>query len=187
MEPSGRGKTGEELAICKVIGFASDKGLLVPQLANTGQTLQVGQDLPSSVLLAPTVPDPYEACTVKVAPSLIEGAGGGIFSSRPVREGEVVAYFAGLTVEEGDAGDSEYAINWEGGATLDVPLDLRQQGYCATLGHMACHSFEPNIQYVWASHPRFGRVRALRALRDLTVGEELLADYKYGLSKAPAW
>ena len=97
------------------------------------------------------------------------------------------SYFAGLTVEEGDAGDSEYAINWEGGARLDVPLGLRQLGYCATLGHMACHSFEPNIQYVWAVHPRFGRVRALRALRDLLVGEELLADYKYGLSKAPSW
>ena len=187
IDPSGRGKAGEQLAICKVIGFASDKGLLVPQLANTGQTLSVGKDIPSSVLLAPTVPDPYEACTVSVAPSLIDGAGRGLFSSRPVREGELVAYFAGLTVEEGDAADSEYAINWEGGARLDVPLGLRQQGYSATLGHMACHSFEPNIQYVWAVHPRFGRVRALRALKDLPVGEELLADYKYGLSKAPAW
>merc|ERR1719237_12508 len=38
-----------------------------------------------------------------------------------------------------------------------------------------------------APHPRFGRVRALRALRDLPMGEELLADYKYGLSKAPSW
>jgi len=187
IEPSGRGKPGEQLAICNVIGFASDKGLLVPQLANTGQTLLVGKDIPSSVELAPTVPDPYEASTVKVAPSLIDGAGGGLFSARSVREGELVAYFAGVTVEEGDAGDSEYAINWEGGARLDVPLGLRQQGYCATLGHMACHSFEPNIQYVWAVHPRFGRVRALRALKDLPVGEELLADYKYGLSKAPAW
>ena len=40
---------------------------------------------------------------------------------------------------------------------------------------------------MWAVHPRFGRVRALRALKDLPVGEELLADYKYGLSKAPDW
>ena len=187
IDQSGLGKAGGELAICKVIGFASDKGLLVPQLANTGKTLLVGKDISSSVLLAPSVPDPYEERTAEVAASLIEGAGRGLFSSRSLREGDIVAYFAGLTVEERGAGNSEYAINWEGRTRLDVPPGLREEGYCATLGHMACHSFEPNIQYVWAVHPRFGRVRALRALKDLPVGEELLADYKYGLSKAPDW
>lgn len=36
-------------------------------------------------------------------------------------------------------------------------------------------------------HPRFGRVRSLEALRPLAAGEEAVADYRYGLCKAPAW
>ena len=44
-----------------------------------------------------------------------------------------------------------------------------------------------SCEYSWARHPRFGRVRAVRAVRAVAAGEELLTDYRYSYSKAPAW
>ena len=41
------------------------------------------------------------------------GAGEGLFTVRSVQPGELVAYFAGLLVEEGRGQASDYAINWQ--------------------------------------------------------------------------
>ena len=131
--------------------------------------------------------DPYESKMVEVRQSSIPHAGDGLFVRAAVEKGVVVAYFAGVVVEAGDCAESEYSISWQGGARLDIPAELRELQYCATLGHKACHSFSPNCEYSWAVHPRFGHIRAIVSLRRLEPEEEILTDYKYSYSKAPQW
>ena len=118
--------------------------------------------------------------------SLIPGAGQGLFTRKSVSKGVVVAYFAGVKVDNSSFTTSEYSISWLDGAGLDIPESLRVS-YCSTLGHKACHSFTPNCEYSWAVHPRWGRIRAVSSLRRLEVGEEILTDYKYSYHKAPQW
>ena len=140
----------------------------------------------NTVLKFPEVTDPYESKIVEVRDSLIPGAGQGLFAKQSVEKGCVVAYFAGVVVDGQQCNNSEYSISWTGGLGLDIPEDLRQT-YCSTLGHKACHSFSPNCQYTWAVHPRFGRIRAVVALKNLDRGDEILTDYKYNYNKAPQW
>ena len=81
--------------------------------------------------------DPYESKVVEVLPSLIPGAGEGLFlrtGGEAVEEGVVVAYFAGVVVEAQHSQDSQYSISWLGGAGLDIPPDIRDS-YTSTLGH----------------------------------------------------
>ena len=81
--------------------------------------------------------DPYESKVVEVLPSLIPGAGEGLFlrtGGEAVEEGVVVAYFAGVVVEARHCADSQYSISWLDGAGLDIPPDIRDS-YCSTLGH----------------------------------------------------
>ena len=124
----------------------------------------------NTVLKFPEVTDPYESKIVEVRDSLIPGAGQGLFAKQSVEKGCVVAYFAGVVVDGQQCNNSEYSISWTGGLGLDIPEDLRQT-YCSTLGHKACHSFSPNCQYTWAVHPRFGRIRAVVALKNLKVSQ----------------
>ena len=90
-----------------------------------------------SVLAQLNIRDPYESKVVEVRPSLIPGAGEGLFlrSDGPgVQAGVVVAYFAGVVVEAQHCEDSQYSISWLAGAGLDIPPDIRDS-YRSTLGH----------------------------------------------------
>ena len=42
-------------------------------------------------------------------------------------------------------------------------------------------------QFVSATHPRFGRVPALKTVRPVSAGEEILTHYKYDMALAPTW
>ena len=61
--------------------------------------------------------------------------------------------------------------------------------YNATLGHFVNHSFKkPNARIDHATHPRFGPIRSIVALRKIMVGEEILCNYGYmENSVVPTW
>ena len=134
----------------------------------------------------PAASDPYEEKHVEVKDSLIDGAGQGLFIKHHTEKHKVIAYFAGVPVEGLEAINSAYSITWLNGARLDIPPKLLES-YSSTWGHKACHSFAPNCEYSWAIHPRFGRIRAVRTIRDMEAGEEIYTDYRYSISKAPKW
>ena len=74
--------------------------------------------------------------------------------------------------------------------SIDVPrLYWSITRYRATLGHKANHSFKfANSIYGMAYHPRFGSIRAIYALSNITKGEEILVNYQYGKgSIVPPW
>ena len=89
--------------------------------------------------------------------------------------------------------DSNYEIyvDWnytERSAWIDIPAECVDiEDYRASLAHKANHSFDPNVQFVSATHPRFGRVPALKTLRPVSAGEEILTHYKYDMALAPTW
>ena len=141
--------------------------------------------------------DPFEAENAACAPSEISGAGDGLFARRDLPAGAVVAYYNGLKIEHGEqySSDSdcnyEIYVDWnftEKSAFVDIPLAcVDAEDYCASLAHKANHSFDPNVQFVSAAHPRFGRVPALKTIRDVAAGEEVLTHYKYDMALAPTW
>ena len=63
------------------------------------------------------------------------------------------------------------------------------ENYNATLGHIVNHNFvKANAQFNRATHPRFGSIRTVVALRNIKKGEEILCNYNYDESFAvPDW
>ena len=57
------------------------------------------------------------------------------------------------------------------------------------MGHKINHSFKNrNVKATRVFHPRYGVIVALRAIRNITSGEELLLNYGYSIeTKAPKW
>ena len=49
--------------------------------------------------------------------------------------------------------------------------------YNASLGHKINHNSEPNIDFGFIDHPRFGRVRTIETTEDLQAGDELFCEY----------
>ena len=134
----------------------------------------------------PLRPDPYEVKHVEVKKSSIPGAGQGLFAIKAIEKGQLVAFFNGVPMEnEG----SDYSIKYDDWLMLDIPESCRStKAYCATLAHKICHSFEPNSQYAYAFHPRFGkRIRCAIAVKFIEVGEEITCNYKYKFDKSPDW
>ena len=145
----------------------------------------------------PLVPDPYESLTVYVAPSRIPGAGEGLFARRNVQAGEILAYYNGirLTHEEVDGRDwtaNGNCISLDEDTVLDVPpAQSHTAVYCASLGHKANHSFEPNACYAPCDHPCFGRIKCVQAITDISEHDEITVDYDYhhetAGEEAPEW
>ena len=148
---------------------------------------------PISICKQPLLEDPYEQRTVEVKNSLISNAGQGLFAKRPIDKGQIVAYFHGIPSVSSSMycyKYSEYSISHHDGNTdvIDIPEDCRNtEKYCATLAHKICHSFGPNAQYSYAFHPRFGRIRCVKAIKYIQKDEEITCNYKYKLEKAPEW
>ena len=102
-----------------------------------------------------------------------------IASRRALPAGAVVAYYNGPRIEHGEMystnSDSNYEIyvDWDftdKSAWIDIPLEcVDLEDYSASLAHKANHGFDPNVQFVSATHPRFGRVPAIKTVR-LGVG-----------------
>jgi len=57
---------------------------------------------------------------------------------------------------------SAYRIRLTGEISLDIPdSSANLSKYRATLGHKACHSFEPNCDFAQFWHPRFGLIMSI--------------------------
>ena len=61
--------------------------------------------------------------------------------------------------------------------------------YRATLGHKVNHSFNStNSRFGLAYHPRFGNIRAIYAIKNITKGSEIFSNYAYKPGSAvPEW
>ena len=52
---------------------------------------------------------------------------------------------------------NDNTISLDQDVAIDVPCQyVEEAAYCATIGHKANHSFQPNAKYVQVYHPRFG-------------------------------
>jgi len=149
-------------------------------------------EIPCDWLLA----DPYESVTVICRPSMISGAGDGLFAQRDIPKNTVISYYNGVRVLPGESyTSSSYSyqiyvdwVNTDDSPFIDIPagcVDIAN--YLASLAHKANHSFNPNCRFVASDHPRFGRVPSLQTIKDVKKGEELMSHYKYDTALAPTW
>ena len=80
-------------------------------------------------------------------------------------------------------------ISLDEDTVLDVPREWSCcDTYCATLGHKANHSSNPNSRYDVFDHPIYGCIKCVRALRDIPALQEITVDYGFdGLHGYPDW
>uniref|UniRef100_A0A8C4R5A3 Histone-lysine N-methyltransferase SETD7 n=1 Tax=Eptatretus burgeri TaxID=7764 RepID=A0A8C4R5A3_EPTBU len=123
------------------------------KILKDGPELSFDRSTSTCISSKPLVPDPYEKKRVYVGPSLIPGAGEGLFALSAMEGGTVMAFYNGvrLTHEEVDGRDwslNENTISLDEETVIDVPKDKSTTSlYCASLGHKANHSFMPNSKY----------------------------------------
>ena len=165
----------------------------------------------------PLLPDLWEAQLVEVKNSTVgTDAGQGLYLKRSVSAGQIVALFNGIRCRSSRNNSNDkspdqsydYRIRLNGDMDIDIPPVFTQlDQYCATLGHKANHSFTPNArcqsflirsieflqanvhQYRWVrfQHPRFGLIVAIKAIKDMAEGSEVLVNYGMGMADAPIW
>lgn len=161
--------------------------------------VEIIKDAESSILISnhPMQPDCYEVKRVCVKRSNIEDANEGLFSL--IKEGpdQVMSFYNGIKIThaEVDGRDWKYndnTISLNDELVIDVPTPWCDTShYCATLGHKANHSFEPNCKYDRFNHPRFGEIKCIRTIKEVYPGDELTVAYGYDHEKldseAPYW
>jgi len=145
----------------------------------------------------PLVRDPYEASTVQVRSSQVDGGGEGLYANRDIKKGDIVAFYNGIRLPPAcgpkeDWDSSGYKIfantNEQWGERIDLPGDLIYlENYCATLGHKVNHSFVYNCTEWFFKHPRHDLIPCTKAIRDIQEGEELFLHYGYDPRNCPSW
>ena len=123
----------------------------------------VGFDASTSdhLSLQPLVSDVYEQDRVCVGKSLIKNAGEGLFAKVNLKEDEVASFYNGIRLshDEVDSRDwllNENTLSLDEDVVIDVPVEYSDTArYCATLGHKANHSNNPNCKYDFFNHPRY--------------------------------
>ena len=151
--------------------------------------ITIGYDESTSKVIStsPLVPDFYEQLErVYVAPSLIPGAGEGLFARRTLPSGEIVSFYNGIRITHAEVDTRDWSVNnntlisLDESTVIDVPEEYSStEAYCASLGHKANHSFNPNCEYTPFYHPRFGYIKCIRTLCCVNEGEELTCNYGY--------
>ena len=115
----------------------------------------------------------------------VEGKGRGVLAAEPIRAGMFVLEYKTHSVykrREMKSRIKEYDVNQEGSYIIEAQT---QHGYLCfdatrrpfSMGRLINHSVKPNIKL---HKPRFVRGKwrlAFLAVKDITVGEELLFDY----------
>lgn len=86
---------GVQCSIDKV--ETGDGDLIIAETTNLSDTL-LSYSPPThySTGVPPLLPDPFEENTVRVKPSQIPGAGEGLFATRDIGDGELVAFYSGF-------------------------------------------------------------------------------------------
>jgi len=141
------------------------------------------------------VQDLYELDRVEVRKSLISPDMDGLFARARISSGELCSWYNGLRCTHEEVNAREWAaaqatMTLDAETVLDIPLALASvTAFCASLGHKANHSLPNNAKYDVFDHPRFGLIKAIRAVRDIEPGEEVCCDYGYDGSKEdlPCW
>lgn len=158
--------------------------------------------------VSPLQRDPYESRTVQVRKSEKAGAQDGLFTTREVLSGEVLAFYSGLIIycdsslralDRRELTDEEehvrnmYNIALDIGddddnLCIDIPPEMGNDvnKYNATLGHKVNHSFTPNSEFVlFTAHPVLGTIMALTALKDMPAMVEISVNYGYNFTTEP--
>jgi len=145
----------------------------------------------------PLTRDPYENTRVFVKSSTIADAQEGLFAKINAKANEVMSFYNGIRIphEEVDGRDwvfNDNTISLDEKIVIDVPAHWSNtMNYCASLGHKANHSFQPNSKYDKFDHPRFGSIKCIRTIKAVVAGEELTVEYGYDHTKleteAPQW
>ncbi|XP_048826429.1 histone-lysine N-methyltransferase SETD7 [Brienomyrus brachyistius] len=129
--------------------------------------------------------DPYESQRVYVAESLISGAGEGLFAKSDAEPNTVMAFYNGVRITHTEVDSRDWSLNGntislDEDTVIDVPEPFNNiKKYCASLGHKANHSFNPNCIYDPFVHPRFGPIKCVRTVRPVCRDEELTVAYGY--------
>jgi len=141
--------------------------------------------------------EPYERARCIVGSSSIQGAGEGLFARRDIQAGEIVSFYHGIWYPYGAPCrnpnyDYQIFLDWDRApksAYLDIPPEFTSvEAYRASLGHKVNHGFSPNCEFLKFHHPIFSsQVLAVRAITDISQGEEYTVNYKYDLYDAPEW
>lgn len=137
------------------------------------------------ISLHPSVPDPYEQDRVYVAAASIPGAGEGLFAKCELDGDTVASFYNGVRLSHDEVDGRDWSMNsntisLDEEVVIDVPQSWSSADcYCASLGHKANHSSAPNCKYDHFVHPRFGPIKCVRTLRQVSAGEELTCDYGY--------
>eukprot|EP00434_Breviolum_minutum_P015395 symbB.v1.2.013565.t1/scaffold963.1/size148485/5 len=143
----------------------------------------------------PLVQDLYEYLRVEVRESTIRSDMDGLFARRKLEAGELCSWYNGLrcTHEEVDGREwrlNDATITLDAETVLDVPAEfVPADAFTACLGHKANHRKPNNAKYDVFDHPRYGLIKAIRALSEIAAGEEIFCDYAYegDPEDLPAW
>lgn len=165
-------------------------GILRPEMTpSTGPEFCYMMATPTSLTPHPLTQDPYEALFVRVATSNIPKAGEGLFAKTDIEVETVIGFYNGYRSDKDNTdNDRAYKIMLDHKYDLDIPPGMISlNSYRATLGHKACHSFEPNCDFDTFLHPRFGLIKCLTSITDIKEGDEITVHYRYPLNVAPSW
>ena len=111
--------------------------------------------------LQPLLCDVYEQDRVCVKKSLIENAGEGLFAKVDLEADEVASFYNGIRlshdeVDSRDWSENGNTLSLDENTVIDIPAEYASvDAYCATLGHKANHSKDPNCKYDVFYHPRY--------------------------------
>lgn len=143
---------------------------------------------------APLLRDPYETKWVYVKPSTVPGAGEGLFAKIDIPEDTVCSFYNGIRVSLKQTNKQTWRenannISLNNGTCIDIPPEWNETSvYCATLGHKANHHPNNNAMYdTFYNHPRFGKIKCIRTIRDVKKDEEIFVDYGYKKGNGPQW
>ncbi|XP_023347759.1 histone-lysine N-methyltransferase SETD7 isoform X2 [Eurytemora carolleeae] len=182
---------GEE---CILIDIQLEEGfLLKPILQNLNNGRKLEYEHPTATRMGQHLKqrDMFENISVYISQSRVQGAGEGLFAKSRIQKENIICFFNGVrkrklfrTVAGVDEEFSDYRIELDYQISLDVPDQFTSiSSYNATLGHKACHSFNPNSYFSQVYHPRFGEIISLIAYRDILEGEEILVNYGYNFQE----
>ena len=119
-----------------------------------------------------------------------------MFMMRDVVAGSIISFYNGVKLSKEEC--EEPSEDWRDDAykildqrdenVLDIPAQYQDTtNYRATLAHKTNHSFTPNTKFCPFFHPRFGHIPALRTVKNIAAGAEVLVNYEYSFDSAPPW
>merc|ERR1712059_126872 len=107
--------------------------------------------------------------------------------------GEIMSFYNGIRITHSEVDERDWSLNsntiaLDDNTVIDVPNHLSDTSvYCATLGHKANHSFTPNCTYDYYEHVRFGFIRSIRTITNVSAGDELTVAYNFEGTSFPDW